>query len=100
MKKIIYIPVSYKIKKKSFINLLICVYHDFKTLIKGLFKINISNKSTSGFVEQSLKLNFSFLFYKKRVCKLFFSKYIILFFYNEIIATALNIINSVGRKLI
>ena len=58
MKKIIYIPVSYKIKKKNLINLLICVYYDFKTLIKGLFKINVSNKSTSGFVEQSLSLNF------------------------------------------
>ena len=58
MKKIIYIPVSYKIEKKNFINLLICVYYDFKTLIKGLFKINVSNKSTSGFVEQSLSLNF------------------------------------------
>ena len=58
MKKIIYIPVSYKIKKKKFINLLIGFYFDFKALIKGFFKINDLNRSTSGFVEQSLKLNF------------------------------------------
>ncbi len=58
MKKIVYIPVSYKIEKKNFINLLICVYYDFKSLIKGFFKNNDLNRSTSGFVEQSLKLNF------------------------------------------
>ena len=61
MKKIIYIPVSYKIEKKNFINLLICIYYDFKTLIKKFFKINDLNKSTSGFVEQSLKLNFKII---------------------------------------
>ena len=61
MKKIIYIPVSYKIKKKNFINLLICIYYDFKNIIKGFFKINDLNKSTSGFVEQSLKLNFKII---------------------------------------
>ncbi len=58
MKRIIYIPPSYKINSKSIVNTLLCILFDFKTILKNFFKKKNINKSTSGFVEQSLETNF------------------------------------------
>ena len=58
MKRIIYIPPSYKINKKNIFNILLCALFDLKTIFKNFFKKKDTNKSTSGFVEQSLESNF------------------------------------------
>ena len=75
MKKIIYIPPTYKIKKKNFINSAICIIHDLKTLIKNLFKNKYFSNSTSGYIEQSLHVNFK-VFEIPYSYSIFFSKYI------------------------
>jgi len=38
--------------------MLLCVTHDLKIILKNFFKKKTLNKSTSGFVEQSLQKNF------------------------------------------
>ena len=58
MKKIIYIPPSYKINKKNILDILFCILFDLKTIFKNFKKRKNINKSTGGFVEQSLKANF------------------------------------------
>ena len=58
MKKIIYIPPSYKINEKKFLNILICIFYELKTILKNFFKSKNSNNNTSGFIEQSLHINF------------------------------------------
>ena len=61
MKKIIYIPPAFKIKKKTIVNLIICIFYDFKTLIKNIFKKEFLTNSTSSYLEQSLRMNFKVL---------------------------------------
>jgi len=58
LKKIIYIPPSYKINEKKFLNILICIFYEFKTILKNFYKSKNSNNNTSGFIEQSLHTNF------------------------------------------
>lgn len=61
MKKIIYIPPSYKINKINRFNQFVCILFDLKTIFKNLIKTKKSNKSTSSFVEQSLRAKFQIL---------------------------------------
>ena len=75
MKKIIYIPPAFKIKKKTIVNLIICIFYDFKTLIKNIFKKEFLTNSTSSYLEQSLRMNFKVLEIPYNY-SLFFRKYI------------------------
>ena len=55
--KILYIPVTKKIKEKNFKNYLICFIYDFYILIKNFFLYRKSTNSTSGYIDAAIHSN-------------------------------------------
>ena len=77
--KILYIPVTKKIKEKSFKNYIICSLYDIYIVLKNFsFKKKIS-KSTSGYIDAAIHSNAFVLELPYNYC-IFFSKILNLFF--------------------
>ena len=77
--KILYIPVTKKIKEKNFKNYLICFLHDIKIVLKNFSFSREATKNTSGYIESAIctnaktfELPYSFcIFFSKILNKIF-----------------------------
>ena len=77
--KIIYIPVSKKIKHKSFFNLIKCFLYDIYTILKNFILWKRLTNNTSGYIESALNSNVKILLLPYNFC-IFFSKLLNPFF--------------------
>lgn len=59
--KILYIPVTKKIKEKNFKNYLICFLHDIKIILKNFSFSRQATKNTSGYIDSAIHSN-AFIF--------------------------------------
>ena len=77
--KILYIPVTKKIKERNFKNYLKCFLYDIYIVLKNFFLIRKITKSTSGYIDAALHSNAYVLELPYNYC-LIFSKILNLFF--------------------
>ena len=77
--KILYIPVTKKIKEKNFKNYLICLFYNIYVVLKNFFFNKKISKNTSGYIEAAIYSNAYVLELPYNYC-IFFSKILNLFF--------------------
>ena len=77
--KILYIPVTKKIKEKNLKNYLICLFYDIYVVVKNFFFNKKISKNTSGYIEAAIYSNAYVLELPYNYC-IFFSKILNLFF--------------------
>ena len=77
--KIVYIPVTKKIKEKSFKNYLICFFYDIYTILKNFSFNKKITKSTSGYIDAAIYSNAYVLALPYNYC-IIFSKILNLLF--------------------
>lgn len=77
--KILYIPVTKKIKEKNFKNYFICFFYDFYIFLKNFFLYRKSTNSTSGYIDAAIHSNAKVLELPYNYC-IIFSKILNYFF--------------------
>jgi len=69
--KILYIPVTKKIKEKNFRNYIICFLHDIKIVLKNFSLNRQAAKSTSGYIDSAIHSNVFTLELPYNYCRIF-----------------------------
>ena len=77
--KILYIPVTKKIKEKNFKNYFICFFYDFYIFLKNFFLHRKATNSTSGYIDAAIHSNAKVLELPYNYC-IIFSKILNYFF--------------------
>ena len=77
--KILYIPVTKKIKEKNFKNYVLCIFYDIYVVLKNFFFKKKISKNTSGYIDAAIYSNAYVLELPYNYC-IFFSKILNLFF--------------------
>ena len=77
--KILYIPVTKKIKEKNFKNYVLCIFYDIYVVLKNFFFKKKISKNTSGYIDAAIYSNAYVLELPYNYC-IFFSKILNLLF--------------------
>ena len=77
--KILYIPVTKKIKEKNLKNYLICLFYDIYVVVKNFFFNKKISKNTSGYIEAAIYSNAYVLELPYNYCIFFFKNFKFIF---------------------